>query len=92
MADDLDELIAAAIVRLATARGSKKSICPSDAARAVSAAHSAIDWRQLMPRVHAVVERLAASGQIVILQLGVDQGTHVPRGVYRVRIPGDGGS
>jgi Protein of unknown function (DUF3253) len=74
MADDLDELIAAALVRLATARGSEKSICPSDAARAAAKAHADIEWRQLMPRVHTAVERLVAQGCVVILQRGIDVG------------------
>lgn len=86
MANELDALIAAPLVRLATARGSGKSICPSDAARAVAIARTDVEWRQLMPRVDAIVERLAKQGRVFILQRGVDQGTRFPRDVYRVRI------
>jgi len=58
--------IADVIVSLCSARGSAKSICPSDAARAI--AGDGGDWRALMPDVRAVAVALANAGQIVVTQ------------------------
>jgi Protein of unknown function (DUF3253) len=84
--DDLDALIAAALLDLAGQRGNQKSICPSDAARAVSTTLHSDDWPALMQRVHATVERLAQEGRISISKQGVEFGQVLPRGAYRVRI------
>ena len=48
-----DEAIAAALMRLALARGPDGSFCPSEAAREL-----AEDWRPLMPEVRRVAAGL----------------------------------
>lgn len=74
----------AAILALVHHRGPDRTICPSDAARAVGGD----DWRSILPGARAVARELAESGQVRILQGGrsID-----PSGPWRgpVRI-GDG--
>lgn len=73
----------AAILALATARGPEKSLCPSEAARAVAAE----DWRPLMSRIRREAIALAREGRIDILRKGkpVDPAAEI-RGVIRLRI------
>lgn len=51
---------------LAEHRGSRSSICPSDAARAVGGEN----WRALMPEARDVARQLARSGDVEITQRG----------------------
>ncbi|MGK7752483.1 MULTISPECIES: DUF3253 domain-containing protein [unclassified Roseovarius] len=48
-----DDEIAEVLMRLARARGTGRTFCPSEAARALSG-----DWRKLMPRVREVAAGL----------------------------------
>ncbi len=80
--------IEAAILRLTEARGSDRSICPSEVARDLDP-----DWRRLLSAVRLAALRLARTGRIDILRKGkpvsVD-GAEV-KGVIRLRRrPGDG--
>ena len=61
--------IEAEIARQVAARGTGKTICPSEVARAL-----AQDWRSLMPQVRAVAAQMAAQGSIRVTQksLAVD--------------------
>lgn len=61
-----DERLRAAILELARARGPAKTICPSDAARAVGGA----EWRDLMEPARNVARELARAGDVEILQRG----------------------
>ncbi len=72
-----------AILALVAERGAEKSICPSEAARALDAE----GWRSLMTRVRREAVRLAQEGRIEILRKGkpVDPGAEI-RGVIRLRI------
>jgi hypothetical protein len=72
-----------AILALVAERGAEKSICPSEAARALDAE----GWRSLMTRVRHEAVRLAQEGRIEILRKGkpVDPGAEI-RGVIRLRI------
>ncbi|WP_329791192.1 DUF3253 domain-containing protein [Lentzea sp. DG1S-22] len=54
------------ILDLAGARGPAKSICPSEAARAVGGE----GWRELMDPARAVARRLAARGRVVVTSRG----------------------
>ena len=56
----------AAILRMARERGPSKSICPSDAARAVGGEH----WRDLMDDARAEARALARRGEVQISQRG----------------------
>jgi hypothetical protein len=53
-----------AILKLARERGPAKSICPSDAARAVGGD----GWRELMAPARDVARDLAKAGDVVITQ------------------------
>ncbi len=74
-----------AILALTAARGAGKSICPSEAARALDAEH----WRRLMPQVRAAAVRLAKTGRIVILRKGKPVDPDAFKGVYRLALPRD---
>ena len=60
----LDRRLEVAILRLLAGRAAGASICPSEAARAVSPDH----WRSLMERSRRAGRRLAAEGRVVFLQ------------------------
>lgn len=79
-------MIAAAIMTLVEARGLDKSICPSEAARALQPR-----WQSLMSAVRKVAIALAVAGRIDILRKGrpVTLGTTPAddiRGVIRLRL------
>lgn len=83
-----DQAIEATILRLVDARGAEKSICPSEAARAL-----APEWHSLMGAVRRVAVRLAQSGRIEILRKGKPVDPTGVRGVIRLRRaagPGEG--
>ena len=56
------------LLGLCAARGADKSICPSEAARAL--AQTEADWRALMPAVRSVAAGLSRQGKIRFLQGG----------------------
>jgi Protein of unknown function (DUF3253) len=58
--------VTAAVLALATHRAPDRTICPSDAARAVGGEQ----WRATMPVVHDVARRLAKDGVVEVLQRG----------------------
>jgi hypothetical protein len=55
------------ILRMTAERGTGKSICPSEAARAAGAANDT-DWHPLMQPVRRAAVRLAKAGRIKILR------------------------
>ncbi|MFI5508910.1 DUF3253 domain-containing protein [Mycobacterium sp. NPDC051804] len=71
-----------AILTLAGERAPAKTICPSDAARAVGGA----DWRDLMESARDVARDLARAGVVDIMQRGevIDPDTEW-RGPIRIR-------
>lgn len=82
--DDSD--IAAAVIMLASRRGSGASACPSEVARLLAPDQ----WRTLMPRVREVASRLAVQGRIEITQRGVVVSPRGPwKGPIRLRQPPD---
>ena len=84
--DASPEAIAAAILTLLAERGPGKTICPSEAARALGGPHPE-GWGPLMQPVRKVAIRLAHAGQLSILRKGrvVDPGNF--KGVYRLSLP-----
>ena len=77
-----DEL-RAAILDLARERGPSKTICPSDAARAVGGD----GWRDLMDDARDVARELARAGDVEISQKGTVLDPDQPwRGPIRIRI------
>ena len=70
------------ILELARQRGPEKTICPSDAARAVGGD----DWRDLMDDARAIARDLARSGDVEITQKGEVLDPDAPwRGPIRIR-------
>jgi hypothetical protein len=53
-----------AVLTLLETRAAGATICPSEAARHLAAAHCAEDWRAEMAEVHAAVDRLLADGLV----------------------------
>lgn len=76
------EAIRAVICDLLARRGPGKSICPSDAARALSDA-----WRPLMPLVRAEAAAMVAQGHLIITQKGRAVAPETARGPIRLRLP-----
>jgi hypothetical protein len=77
----VDRALEAAIQALLAQRGAGKSICPSEAARAVDPAA----WNKLMPQARAAARRLVADGVIVITQQGSVVDPSRARGAIRLR-------
>ena len=80
------ERIEAEILRLLEERGEGKTICPSEAAKAVAGSVERARWEPLMGAVREVGERLLGEGKIVVTQKGkvVDGGT--AKGAIRFRL------
>lgn len=74
-----------AILRLADERGPAKTICPSDAARAIGGEQ----WRDLMDEARETARELANEGRVDITQKGeaIDPNAQW-RGPIRIRIKG----
>lgn len=60
--------------RLLSSRAHPKTICPSEAARALSSnelkAANASQWRELMPTVREILWEMRSRGEVEILQKG----------------------
>ena len=84
MASDTD--IAAVILALVAQRGAGKSICPSEAARAVGKAIDA-PWRDLMPDVRQVASGLQSQGLIRVTQKGETVDLSLAHGPVRLSHP-----
>ncbi len=83
-----DALIRDTILRLTAERGPAKSICPSEAARALSPGLSPDlfpDWQALLPAVRRAAGMLAAAGRLDILRKGKPVDPAQMRGVIRLR-------
>lgn len=65
MQDLSPDVIEGRILDLLRQRGSDKTVCPSEVARAL-----AEDWRPLMPQIRDVARRLQHQGRIRITQRG----------------------
>ncbi|MEO1036646.1 MAG: DUF3253 domain-containing protein [Pseudomonadota bacterium] len=76
--------IAKTILALCRTRGVGKTICPSEAARAVA---SDDDWRSMMEAVRTVATAMAAAGTIAITQGGNAIDPTQTRGPIRLGLP-----
>lgn len=63
-------------------RGPGKSICPSEAARALSQ-----DWRPLMPEVRLVAQEMADRGALAVTQKGRPVRADAAKGPIRLARP-----
>ena len=71
-----------AITGLLAQRDAGKTICPSDAARALAG-----DWRPLMPRVRETAYAMADAGRLEVTQSGEVVDGRTARGTIRLRLP-----
>ncbi len=78
----VDRALETAILERLDGRARNASICPSEAARAVAEA-----WRPLMERTRRAARRLAARGEIEIVQQGRAVDPSAARGPIRLRRP-----
>lgn len=72
-------MIRAKIIELVTARGIKKTVCPSEVARALSPRA----WRDLMPTVRKIGAQLVKEGLILVTQRGTIVDLSTVRGPVR---------
>lgn len=86
MTDDTGDPLQRAILALLARRAEGRTICPSEAARAV--AGEGDDWRALMDPVRAAAARLVATGRIEVTQKGRVVDIGAARGPIRLRLPG----
>jgi hypothetical protein len=77
--------IEAEILRLATARGPDRSICPTEVARALLP-DPGDAWRRQLDLVRRAAARLAQAGDIDILRKGRPIDPATMKGVIRLRI------
>lgn len=78
---DLDRNLEHAIVQLLRQRGAGKTLCPSEAARAVDPEN----WRPLMERARHAARRLVSQGLLEITQGGQVVDPSSARGPIRLR-------
>lgn len=81
--DDLDARLADHIIRLVEERGTGKTVCPSEAARA----ERGEDWRSLMKPVRRAAQKLAREGRIAIYRKGKPVDPENFKGVIRLGLP-----
>lgn len=74
--------VAEVIIRMATERGSDKTICPSEVARAMFAQ----DWRNHMSEVRDIAITLQQQGKVSITQKGVEVNVQDIKGPIRIKI------
>jgi hypothetical protein len=77
--------VESAIFDLLAERGPGKTICPSEAARALDPE----GWRRLMPHVRATAVGLARAGRLEITRHGKAADPNAFKGVYRLRLPAE---
>ena len=81
--EGVNQRLRTTILELARERGPDKTICPSDAARAIGGD----DWRDLMDDARDVARELARAGDVEISQKGTVLDPDQPwRGPIRIRI------
>lgn len=85
-ASEQADAIEAVILRLIAARGPGRTICPSEAARAVAGDHPD-QWGPLMQPARRIAVRLMKEGQLVITRKGRPVDPDDFRGVYRLSLP-----
>ncbi len=74
------------VLQLLAERGAGKTICPSEAARAVAASEEREAWEPLMEPARAAARRLVAQGRIVITQGGHVVDASTAKGPIRLRL------
>jgi hypothetical protein len=81
-----DRRMEAEILRLLAERGAGKTICPSEAARAVAGSDEREAWQPLMDAARSAARRLVAQERIVITQGGHVVDASTAKGPIRLRL------
>lgn len=76
----------AAILNLLAERGPGKTICPSEAAKAVGGTESRRAWEGLMEPAREAARRLVKAGRIVVTQKDKIVDANTARGPIRLRL------
>jgi hypothetical protein len=83
--DPVDQALETSILSLLEERVAGKTICPSEAARAVAAEQRSDDWRELMEPARRAARRLVAAGDVEITQGGHVVDPSTVKGPIRIR-------
>jgi hypothetical protein len=81
-----DTVLEQTILHLLAERGAGKTICPSEAARAVASSDEREAWEPLMEPARAAARRLVAQEKIVITQHGHIVDGSTAKGPIRLRL------
>ena len=81
----IDEQLEQTILQLLSQRGAGKTICPSEAARAVAGSEERA-WEPLMEPARAAARRLVALGRLDVLQAGHVVDASTAKGPIRLRL------
>jgi hypothetical protein len=83
----LDKALESAIMELLEARADDTTICPSEAARQVASERGVEGerWRDLMEPARAAARRLAAAGDVHVVQQGQVVDPSTAKGAIRIR-------
>jgi nucleoid-associated protein YgaU len=82
----VDAALEEAMLRLLAERGAGKTICPSEAARAVAGSEERSQWEPLMEPSRMAARRLAAEGRLAITQGGRIVDGDTAKGPIRLRL------
>ena len=74
------------VLQLLEERGAGKTICPSEAARALAASDDRSTWEPLMDEARRAAFALADAGQIVVTQKGRVVDGRSAKGPIRLRL------
>ena len=79
--------IAKTLLRLCALRGPGRTICPSEAARALAGEDG--DWRALMPRIRTVAAQLVFERRLIVTRRGSPVNPLEARGPVRIGLPSE---
>lgn len=85
---DRERALELSILQLLRQRGAGKTICPSEAARAVAGSDDRDAWEPLMEPARAAARRLVASGSIEVTQGGHVVDASTAKGPIRLKLRG----
>ena len=81
----VDRELGLAINELLERRGNGKTVCPSEAAKAVGGTEPEAAWRNLLEPARMAARRLVASGDVEIIQHGRVVDPSTAKGPIRIR-------
>ena len=84
MINDDIERASAIIVSLLANRATEATLCPSEVARALAAENRSMEWRTVMPVVHAAVDGVLDNGDVLLSWKG--EPLKARSGPYRIAL------